>query len=78
MDCPVCNGRSEVIDSRKRTYGVWRRRKCLECGSRFTTQEVLSLNIEQASRKMGKLKANLKRFQDSLDEINNLLEANDE
>lgn len=31
-----------VYDSRARTNeGVWRRRKCLRCGERFTTVEIL-------------------------------------
>ena len=56
MMCPKCNSKSKVINSRPSNYGIYRRRQCLECGHRFSTQEVLSLNVEEASRKMGRLK----------------------
>ena len=40
MRCPYCGGlESKVIDSRALSEGVRRRRKCLDCGARFTTQE---------------------------------------
>jgi len=42
MNCPYCGYRdSKVIDSRNVNEGVRRRRQCLSCGSRFTTQEQL-------------------------------------
>lgn len=37
MNCD-CGGRTRVIDTR----GNWRRRKCLGCGKRFNTEEVLT------------------------------------
>ena len=40
MKCPYCGGwQSRVVDSRSLDEGVRRRRKCLACGSRFTTYE---------------------------------------
>lgn len=78
MMCPICNGKTEVTDSRERKFGVWRRRKCLECGTRFSTQEVLSLNAREASVQMGKIKAHFKKLQASLNGLADLLEANDE
>lgn len=42
MNCPYCNSNeSIVIDkrNRKKTDYIWRRRKCLDCGKRFSTQE---------------------------------------
>jgi len=74
MDCPICNGKTEVIDSRKRSYGVWRRRQCLECKSRFNTQEILSLNASEISRRIGGLKKAISRMQDSINAINELIE----
>lgn len=42
MRCPYCgNGESRVVDSREVDNGVRRRRRCLECSSRFTTYERL-------------------------------------
>lgn len=41
MVCIQCGQNTEVSNSRhqKRANRVWRRRKCLSCGSVFTTQE---------------------------------------
>ena len=42
MRCPYCGYLdSKVIDSRDVQDGIRRRRQCLSCGSRFTTQERL-------------------------------------
>ncbi len=42
MNCPYCGSHdSKVIDSRDINEGIRRRRQCLSCGSRFTTQERL-------------------------------------
>jgi transcriptional repressor NrdR len=41
MKCPYCHGsHTRVIDTREDAYGnIRRRRKCLDCGKRFTTME---------------------------------------
>ena len=46
MVCIYCQNKCRVINSRyqKRTNGIWRRRKCLNCNSIFTTQEAALLN----------------------------------
>ena len=42
MNCPYCGfNDSKVIDSRNINEGIRRRRQCLKCGARFTTQERL-------------------------------------
>ena len=42
MNCPYCGYHdSKVIDSRNINDGIRRRRQCLSCGARFTTQERL-------------------------------------
>src|SRR5947209_829984 len=41
MNCPYCIGESKVVDSRPISDGIRRRRQCLACGRRFTTQEKL-------------------------------------
>lgn len=39
MTCPVCGGKTRVLDSRSDCEGVYRRRKCVECGySLYTTE----------------------------------------
>ncbi|MGI9292379.1 MAG: hypothetical protein ACR2PS_00225 [Pseudomonadales bacterium] len=40
MQCPKCNGKTKVIDTRHRQYNeIMRRRKCLICDHRITTWE---------------------------------------
>jgi transcriptional regulator NrdR family protein len=40
MKCHECNGKTKVIDSRTVLDElVYRRRKCLNCGTTFTTYE---------------------------------------
>lgn len=40
MECPYClNITSKVTDKRKSPEGIRRRRECLKCKKRFTTQE---------------------------------------
>lgn len=39
MTCPVCGGVTNVVDSRKATDHVVRKRKCYECGYEFRTIE---------------------------------------
>jgi transcriptional repressor NrdR len=44
LACPYCeHPRSKVTNSRPATRrdGVWRRRECLSCGKRFTTEETI-------------------------------------
>lgn len=40
MTCPICNGKTKVIDSRHEDDSTRRRRECVECGYRFSTTEV--------------------------------------
>ncbi len=43
MECPYCShASSKVTDKRKSPEGTRRRRECLKCGKRFTTQERVS------------------------------------
>jgi len=44
LACPTCGATSgnHVTDSRVSGHGIRRRRKCGECGSRFTTYEVVA------------------------------------
>lgn len=44
LPCPYCRGgRSKVVNSRpwQQGAGIWRRRECIDCGRRFTTEEVV-------------------------------------
>ncbi len=40
MICPVCEGNTKVVDSRKYCDHIYRVRKCLKCGYRFPTTEI--------------------------------------
>lgn len=39
MNCPKCNGKSKVFDTRSAGWKVYRRRECKECGFEFWTLE---------------------------------------
>ena len=39
MTCPVCGGKTTVIDCAADCECVYRQRKCVECGHKFTTTE---------------------------------------
>lgn len=42
MNCPKCNGKTTVMESRKQRGGtIRRRRRCTKCGTRFTTLEMI-------------------------------------
>lgn len=41
ITCPSCNGDTEVINSRKQTGYIRRRRQCIKCGNRITTKEYM-------------------------------------
>ena len=40
MTCPICNGATNILDSRLEIDCVNRRRECQECGYRFNTVEI--------------------------------------
>src|SRR4030043_443747 len=55
MRCPYCGGlESKVIDSRALSEGVRRRRKCLDCGARFTTHERIQPHNVFVNKKDGR------------------------
>ena len=39
MQCPKCDGKTKVIDSRPYIGGVYRKRKCTLCNYQFYTEE---------------------------------------
>ena len=56
MYCPFCNAiDTKVVDSRLVDTGaqVRRRRECLECNERFTTYEVIELNMPRVIKRDG-------------------------
>ena len=41
MNCPMCKSENlYTVDSRQQNFGVQRRKKCADCGHRFTTAEI--------------------------------------
>lgn len=40
MECPKCGGETTVLKTRQYEERVYRRRKCRDCGFRFTTDEL--------------------------------------
>lgn len=56
MHCPFCNAfETKVIDSRLADDGsqVRRRRECIACSERFTTYEVIELNLPRVIKRDG-------------------------
>jgi transcriptional repressor NrdR len=56
MRCPFCQSlNTYVVDSRTRNEAttIWRRRKCLSCGRRFSTREQLDLSYLMVIKKNG-------------------------
>jgi len=59
MRCPFCQSLNTcVIDSRPREEEtvIWRRRKCLSCGKRFSSREKLDLSYLMVIKKSGEKK----------------------
>ncbi|MCA9688452.1 MAG: transcriptional regulator NrdR [Nannocystaceae bacterium] len=57
MRCPVCRGATtKVVDSRDSGDGdeIRRRRKCLECGHRFTTRERIATTLPIVRKRDGR------------------------
>ena len=48
MQCD-CGGASRVVDSRPRGHGIWRRRRCLECGATWHTFEKRLARVDRRS-----------------------------
>lgn len=40
MTCPICSGKTKVIDTAHDFDAIYRRRECLDCKFRFSTVEV--------------------------------------
>ena len=40
MTCPICGGKTKVVDSRAELDYVYRKRRCLDCKYSFTTSEI--------------------------------------
>lgn len=39
MVCPICGGKSRILEVRSDGESTYRRRKCLECGETYYTSE---------------------------------------
>ena len=40
MNCPKCQGKTQIRESRKGLYGTRRRHYCLSCDYKFSTTEI--------------------------------------
>lgn len=47
MKCPICNGKTTVLESRSSGKTKYRRRHCKECGQVLYTEELLSFGTDQ-------------------------------
>ena len=50
MKCPQCGGKTAVINTRDKG-DFYRRRKCLDCGHRFSTHEVRIEDLDRLRKK---------------------------
>lgn len=79
MFCPGCGGLTKVTDTRDvRPYGVRRRRECLRCKERFTTYEIVPVNmlteVNETDETVKHLRAQVNTLLDSLGRIRRQLE----
>lgn len=73
MLCPVCGGKTAVINSRPAEDEITRRRECRNCGHRFTTVEIdLDLYERMAPQDSQTIRAKVDR---SLEEARRLIYA---
>lgn len=66
MKCPICGEETKVIDSRPFYGTIKRRRECLSCSYRFTTEELKREDAVQLLRVL-----NHDEFNEALDELEN-------
>ena len=56
MICPKCGGALTVVDSISDDNSVYRRRRCVECGNRFYTREVIDNGLTFRDLKLKRIK----------------------
>lgn len=66
MKCPICGGETKVIDSRPFYGTIKRRRECLCCSYRFTTEELKREDVINLLRLL-----NHDEFNDALTDLEN-------
>lgn len=58
MTCPICGGKTKVIDSRSEPSCVHRKRICVNCKYSFTTNEIeddLRKRLEELEKQRKKI-----------------------
>ena len=73
MFCPRCREKTVVIDSRETINGMRRRRRCPNCGHRFTTKELVWPEDKMMERE-GQLKRKVELLQASLNSMKEILD----
>ncbi len=69
LPCPKCGGDARVSDSRPHELGVHRRRKCMKCGERFSTMEMI--RYKQAIKLQNKLNELVEQLMELKEGIDN-------
>ena len=75
--CPKCRSYNVfVVDSRKNYGKIWRRKKCSDCGFRYSTYEVSAKDLER-TEKILKLMSEVQSISSIFDEITRLGDEDD-
>lgn len=75
-NCDGCGAESAVVDSRKEPTYVRRRRKCLNCGARWTTYEVSEESYHASLRYPARAIARVEQAQMELASLADVLREN--
>ncbi len=69
MTCPMCDGSTKIIDTRKNSDHVVRYRRCSSCGYKFPTIEVDEDIYHRRKKSNADSDKKMKKFVEALREI---------
>ena len=68
FECPKCGSDNlTVCDTRKRNNVIWRRRRCLDCGEKFSTTEIMADDLDIIERQSNIIRKMLTMTQHALE-----------
>lgn len=54
MTCPICEGKTKILETRADTDCIRRRRRCLDCRYTFVTMEISKDLLDSISKEIKK------------------------